>query len=118
MTVSEYNDCDCFRYAEENDGIVKVSKITKDGIVTKPEDSIETDIDLIYTGQKQKKYTKMGILNNFLRTICENDTRGSVCLIVTDPKHMQSKVMGWYEGVKWDRNGPQEHPYRFHFKRL
>ena len=116
LTLSDYTDTDRFKDVTDEGMSEIFSKIDTDGSVKLTNDTDMNGIDLVYSGQTQKSYKKMLILNTFLRDTCNN---GSIIgVIVTDKKHSLAKVIGFYSGVKWDQGGPKEHPYRFYFKRV
>lgn len=78
-----------------------------------------TTFDLVYSGMHQSPRTRRPTkMNQYMINQCENN--GVVLVVVSNPARHECKVLGFYEGVGYDTNGPRDqgHPHRFFLRRI
>jgi hypothetical protein len=117
-TNEEYSFLDQFKNVD--DGFASgVFAMQPDGeVVEVPDDRLATapcEWDIAYSGMRQRG-RKIGKLNQHMVNVCT--LRGVVLVVMTNGRRGECRVMGFYEGIGANMEGPGDHPHKFFLRRI
>lgn len=114
----EYTFLDQFKNVEDGCASGVFAMQTDGAVVEVPGERIvkaPCEWDIAYSGMRQKG-RKIGSLNQHMINTCRSG--GVVLVVMTSGGRGECRVMGFYEGVGSNQEGPGDHPHKFFLRRI